>query len=276
MKAGMLMAAAAEGVERGDVCYILADLMNCQPVELPLLRDRELSTELVEKFWSYHSRLAKHEPPQYILGKCWFHGWELEVDSCVLIPRPETEGLVEIANRYIIPRMRVLDIGTGSGAISIAVQKLVPNARITATEISSDALELASRNAERHGCEIDFQQADLFPMEPVLFDLIISNPPYISQSEYAGLDPKVRDYEPSQALLAEEEGLEFYRRILEQAGDHLTPEGLLLFEHGALQRDNLCSLASKLGYRTILAETDLAGRDRYLGFMRIHKGHENG
>jgi len=266
MKAGLLLAEAlsASGADPRDVSLLLAELLDCQPLELPLLRDRELDAGVVQKFWEYHARLLRNEPPQYILGKSWFFGLELEVGPAVLIPRPETEGLVELALKHVQPGSRVLEIGTGSGAIAIVLKKHWPAFVISATDSSLEALAVAKRNAARHGCAIDFQLGDLFPTGEGRFDLIISNPPYVSASEYADVEPRVRDFEPSGALLAAEEGLQYYRRILEGAASRLAEQGLVFFEHGAFQRGGITALAEGLGFAVIQAGQDLSGRDRYL------------
>lgn len=267
MTAGQLMAHAGFAM-RGDSresMMILGELLGCPPLELALRRDMELSSALEEKFWQMRGRLGKGEPPQYILGKACFFGHEFEVSPAVLIPRPETEGLVELALRFLAPGKRILDIGTGSGAIAISLQKAVPGLAVHATDIQPAALETAKRNAKSLGADITFWLADLFPAERG-FDLIISNPPYISSAEYAALEPRVRDHEPQSALLADEDGMIAYRRILSGAGDFLNPGGILLFEHGDTQRGKLRALGTGLGWTCFLEQGDLAGRDRYIGF----------
>lgn len=276
MTVGQLLARAAQtsagtASDPAELRLLLAELLACQPLELSLYQDRELSPELADRFGTYHSRLLKNEPPQYILGRAWFYGLELEVSPAVLIPRPETEGLAELALAWLKPGMQVLEIGTGSGAIAIALKHEQPGLNVTATDISSGALDLARQNALRHHCQIDFIQADLFPPDTAPFDLIISNPPYISSSEYSQLAPRIRDHEPRLALLAEDCGLEFYRRILAQAALHLSPGGQLILEHGCEQRKSILSLADQYGFHSILAREDLAGRDRYLG-LKLNKG----
>lgn len=271
MKAGTLLAEAlsVSGVDPRDVLFVMADLMHCDPLELSLLRERELGEDVIKKFWEYHARLARHEPPQYILGKSWFYGLEFEVSPAVLVPRPETEGLVELALGYLHAGTRVLEIGTGSGAISIVLKKHVPGAVITATDASSDALALARRNAAKHDCALDLQLGDLFPAGEGRFGLMISNPPYVSASEYRDLEPRVRNFEPRSALLAEEDGLIYYRRILERAADRLAEQGLIFFEHGALQREGITTLARERGFECILSGQDLAGRNRYLVLQQV-------
>lgn len=274
MKAELLLAEALAATPRLDassVRLLLAELLDCSPVEIPLKGQVELSAESITRFWDWHARLQQAEPPQYILQKAWFYGLELKVNPSVLIPRPETEGLVELALRLIRPDAGILEIGTGSGAIAIALATHLPQAAILATDSSPAALELARRNAPAHGCHIDFHLCDLFPDTRDSFDLIISNPPYISEDEFASLEPRVRDYEPRQALLAKQDGLEFYHRILRGAKERLAPGGRVLFEHGATQKAAIRHLAQTLGYSCFLAQNDLAGRERYLGFTHIKR-----
>lgn len=180
MKAELLLAEALAATPQPDassVRLLLAELLDCSPVEIPLKGQVELSAESITRFWDWHARLQQAEPPQYILQKAWFYGLELTVNPSVLIPRPETEGLVELALGLLKPDAGILEIGTGSGAIAIALATHLPQAALLATDSSPAALELARRNALAHGCHIDFHLCDLFPDTRDSFDLIISNPP---------------------------------------------------------------------------------------------------
>ncbi len=159
-----------------------------------------------------------------------------------------------------------MDIGTGSGAIAVTLKTLRPDLTLVATDISASALKIAKQNADYNNCAISFYQTDLYPETEDSFDLIISNPPYISPSDYAKLDTRIKEYEPKLALWAEENGLIFYRRILKEAKSKLKPEGLIFFEHGDEQRQNIIHLAETYGWETILIKDDLAGYPRYLGF----------
>jgi release factor glutamine methyltransferase len=246
--------------------FLLAGLLDCSVPALKLQHNRKLAPPQQVSIRDALLRLEKGEPPQYILGKTWFYCLELKVDPRVLIPRPETEGLVKLALERLKPEARVLEIGTGSGAIAIALKQTGPNLSVMATDISSAALELARDNASRHICAIDFVEADLFPPGDFRFDLGVSNPPYISEKEYSELEPMVRDYEPRQALLAAEEGLEYYRYLFSGLPNQLNDGGLALFEHGALQRQSIIALGAEAGFECCLAKDDLAGRNRYLGF----------
>lgn len=255
-----------QGTRPEDYYLLLSELLGCGKAELSLRKNLELDGASRQTFSSWLDRLQDQEPPQYILGKAWFYGLELEVGPGVLIPRPETEGLVELALSLVFPKAKVLDIGTGCGAIALALKTQRPDLLVSATDISAAALDIASRNAFRHGCDIEFHPADLFSAAGKRFHLIISNPPYISPQEYSALEPMVRDFEPREALLAQEDGLEFYHRILNLAPARLAAGGRLLFEHGDLQRERIIALAQSAGFDCFLARDDLAGRNRYLGF----------
>ncbi len=266
--ANILAGLQREETGSADFAWLLAGLLDCPVPRIPLLRELELDPELQASLDRSLARLRAGEPPQYILGKAWFWGLELKVDPRVLIPRPETEGLVEIALELIKPGARILEIGTGSGAIAIALKTQRPDLVITAVDISPAALEIARENAARHTCDIDLMEADLFPPDENRYDLIISNPPYISETEYRDLEPGVRDFEPRQALLADEEGLEFFRKVFSRAGNYLADNGMILFEHGASQKDGIIDLGRAEKMPCFLAKQDLAGRDRYLGFQQ--------
>ena len=270
MKVAQLIAAesVAPGIDPRDLAYLLSNLLGCSVPELALRRDEDLSPEQQQLWADYLQRLQEGEPPQYILGGCNFFGLELELTRDVLIPRPETEGLVELALDYLSRGMKVLEIGTGSGAIAVALAKFSQAGWIWATEISPQALQVARRNARLHSCEIIFREADLYPGNEAGFELIVSNPPYVAAQEYAALPDRIRLYEPGQALLAEEGGLACFRRILAAAPNHLKLGGVICFEHGDGQREAILSLAQNAGFTCLSALQDLAGKDRYLILRR--------
>jgi release factor glutamine methyltransferase len=256
--------ALASGVPVRDHHFLLASLLDCSLTQLLVEQDREVATGLCERYFSLEQRLRQGEPPQYLVGRTWFHGFELEVRPGVLIPRPETEGLVELALSLAREGDRVLDLGTGSGAIAIALKAMLPSLILCASDLDPAALELARGNASRNGCEISFEQADLFPAG--VFDLVVSNPPYVSQAEYQALESRVRLYEPALALVGGEDGLELYRRIFHLAPEHLSERGRMVVEHGWSQRGDLLQLAAEAGFELLAAKEDLAGRDRCLAF----------
>lgn len=210
-------------------------------------------------------RRARQEPLAYITGEKEFMSLAFTVTPEVLIPRPETELLVETAIDLTNGiGKHICDVGTGSGAIAVSLAHYLPLAQITATDISAAALQLAQQNAARHGVSIDFIQSDLLlNLDPeVRFDLIVANLPYIATAEYQLLEPEVRDNEPQQALVGGDDGLDVYRRLIPQAYRFLGPGGRLLLEIGAGQGQAALHLAAPFAAGHIVA--DLAGRDRLI------------
>ncbi|HMH16322.1 MAG TPA: peptide chain release factor N(5)-glutamine methyltransferase [Edaphobacter sp.] len=209
---------------------------------------RELSPTEQSLFESHIARRQKNEPIQYITGQQEFYGLPFKVTPAVLIPRPETEHLVESVLHHLPHNqpLRIADIGTGSGAIAIALAVHLPQAQITALDLSSDALAIARANAETNNVanRITFLQSDLLSAitNEAHFDAIVSNPPYIPQTDEPTLHPEVRDHEPHTALFAGPEGLDIYSRLIPQAYTLLKPNGLLAFEIGHGQREALSTL----------------------------------
>jgi len=231
----------------------------------------DLSKEILAKFDAMISRRENREPVAYIVGHKEFYSLDFEVSPAVLIPRPETELVVATALEAIAPMRepRVLDIGTGSGAIAIAIAVNAHAARVTATDISDDALALAARNAVRNEIadRIAFRRADCFEVgegeSPLgFFDLIVSNPPYIDEESLAGLQPEVLNYEPRIALAAGPDGLDFFRRIAAGACVHLQDGGELIVEVGAGQAAAVAQIFERAGLRTASVLNDLAGHPR--------------
>ncbi len=211
--------------------------------------DRELTEEEEFVYRQSISRRARHEPIQYITGQQEFYGLNLHATPAVLIPRPETEHLVEAVLK-LLPAdqpLKIADIGTGSGAIAIALAVHLPQAAITALDISPDALAIARPNAAEHNVadRIRFLQSDLLSTlgcEAETFDAIVSNPPYIPTSDRDTLHPQVRDHEPAAALFAGPAGLDIYRRLIPEAWSALKPGGLLALEIGHGQQTDLSLL----------------------------------
>lgn len=207
--------------------------------------DIELTPEQQSTYEQWLTRRAQHEPIQYITGEQEFYGLMLRVTPDVLIPRPETEHLVEaLLNRvpHDVP-LRIADVGTGSGAIAIALAYNLPHASVRALDISASALAIARENAARHEVadRIRFLESDLLAaVTGETFDAIVSNPPYVAESEV--LEPQVRDFEPRSALYAGNSGLDIYQRLIPQAWESLKPDGWLLMEIGHGQRDALAKL----------------------------------
>ncbi|MDH3890731.1 MAG: peptide chain release factor N(5)-glutamine methyltransferase [candidate division Zixibacteria bacterium] len=246
------------GIERskGEVETILCHLLNCERLDL-YMRGMELITDEVrERFEAIIERRLTRYPIQYILEESWFYGRRFFVSPAVMVPTPETELLCETAIRYVqqrkIKRPRILDIGVGSGVISVTMALELAEPEIVALDISKDALAVAEKNAADLGAEnqIEFRQSDFFgavtPAE--LFDLILSNPPYINDTEYETLPPEVLA-DPKISLTSGPDGLDAVRQILIRAPEHLTPNGRLIFEIGYDQAEQVA----------LLTETD----DRY-------------
>lgn len=215
--------------------------------------------------------LKRHRPIQHILGKADFCGMTLAVNENVLIPRPETEGIVELAKDKCRSPKRILDLCTGSGCIALALAKVIPNAEITAVDISEKALEVARQNAWNQGVEIKFMQADVLNdslAQLPEYDLIVSNPPYVREQEKAEMQPNVLDYEPHLALFVpNDDPLLFYRRIAEIANKHLVPNGLLIEEINESLGEETAELFRTKGFETSL-HNDFKGKTRFVAGRR--------
>ncbi len=216
----------------------------------------------------YQARIARRlrmEPVQYITGEQEFYGLRLQVTLAVLIPRPETELLVErvLASLPAHRGVKILDVGTGSGAIAIALAMHLPVAEITAVDLSREALALAVENAEAHGLasRIRFVESDLLSaVAEERFDVVVSNPPYVPLVDRASLHPEVREHEPAVALFAGEAGMDIYRRLIPKAWTALNPGGLLALEIGFGQRNALAELLG--GWHEVMFHDDLQGISR--------------
>ena len=231
-----------------DAVLLLLHTLTATRADLIAHPERPLDREQQARYQRLLEQRLRFEPIQYILGTQEFFGLTLRVTPAVLIPRPETELLIE-AVLARLPRdtsLRILDIGTGSGGIALALAHGLRRASVTAVDLSSDALALARENAGTHGLtnRIHFLQSDLLQQLEAapLFDAIVSNPPYIPDADASTLHPQVREHEPPQALFAGPTGLEVYARLIPQAHALLKPGGLLALEFGFGQRDALASL----------------------------------
>jgi release factor glutamine methyltransferase len=217
-------------------------------------------------------RRRKGEPIQYITGETEFYGLPLLVTRDVLIPRPETEFLVEKTLEFAaaFEHPRIIDIGTGSGAIPIAFAHNLPHAQITATDISAAALSLAEENAKRHRVAIRFLQGDLLaPVAGEQFDIIVSNPPYVPESDRGSLSVEVRDHEPALALFAGDDGLSIYRRLIPQAFASLSHGGFIALEIGSGQQPAIDSLLIEAGFSDVQFTPDLQGIPRVAAARRL-------
>lgn len=210
--------------------------------------DAELTAEQAARFAEWVERRARHEPVQYIVGEQEFYGLAMKVTPAVLIPRPETEHVVEaaIARLGQDAPVRICDVGTGSGAIAIALAKELPRAELTAVDLSEAALDVARENAERHGVgdRVRLLKSDLLSaVRGERFDAVVSNPPYVAEGEE--LEAQVGEWEPEGALFAGATGLEVYGRLIPEAREALVPRGLLVMEMGQGQREALAGLLAE-------------------------------
>jgi release factor glutamine methyltransferase len=249
--------------------WLLAAALGCQRLELYLQFERPLDTALLDRLRPMVARRARREPLQYILGEVDFHALTLKIDRRALIPRPETEALVALLVETVFaakPPTAVLDLGTGSGAIALALAKAWPSARVVAVERSPEALALATENAAHTGlaARVEWRAGDWFgPVRGERFELVVSNPPYLSVEEVEAAAPEVRVYEPHPALVSPEEGLRDLRHLLGGARAHLSPGGCLALETGLGQHATLAAEASRLGYARHESRRDPHERERY-------------
>jgi len=225
--------------------------------------ERELPAEAEARFRDFAARRARGEPVAYILGEKEFYGLPLAVTPAVLIPRPETELLVELALGE--PFQAALDLGTGSGAVALALKRGRPQARVVGVERSAAALAVAQRNAVRLGLDVELRHGPWFePLAGERFDLVVANPPYVSEGDPHLLEGDVR-FEPRSALVAGGDGLEAVREILREARAHLTPGARILLEHGLGQDAAVRRLLGEAGLEDVRSWPDLAGIARVSG-----------
>ena len=244
---------------------LLAFVLGCERVSLYTHPLNEVDRCGIERYMSLIDRRLHGEPYAYLTGSKEFMGLNFYVDADVLIPRPDTECVVEAALKAL-PReaKNVLDVCTGSGAIGIAIGLLRRGLFVTMTDISEAALTVAKKNAKRHGINVRLIQSDLFEAVPVSerFDLIISNPPYIPRSDIQTLEREVKDYEPMLALDGGSDGFYYYRRMIPEAFGRLSPKGLLVLECGYNQGQALIGMAEAAGFKDVMLIHDLAGLQR--------------
>ena len=235
----------AIGEEPEALSFVYRGFKHWNLTDFVLQLRQEVSEEDEELLAHVFTQLKAHKPAQYILGFEDFHGLRFQVDERVLIPRPETEELVElILAENPKTELKVLDIGTGSGAIAVSLKESCPLWQVTASDLSVDALELARENAKLNQVDISFIQSDVFEAISDSFDIIVSNPPYISENAKHEVGLNVLASEPNMALFADEDGLAIYRQIIEGAAKHLNPQGKLYFEIGYKQGEDLRKLLS--------------------------------
>lgn len=262
--------------------FILTEyLLHLKRVDVALNPDFEISDAAIEKWNAILVELQQEKPIQYITGEAWFYGLRFEVNENTLIPRPETEELVDwILSSPITHHptsITILDIGTGSGCIPISLKANLSQANVSAIDVSKKALEVAKRNAELNKVEINFIEADILEVEdlsrlpsPIIhylssYNIIVSNPPYVRNLEKQEIKKNVLDYEPHLALFVEDtDALLFYRKIAQLALKNLSPNGLLFFEINQYLGKETVELLENLGFKNIELKKDIYGNDRMI------------
>jgi release factor glutamine methyltransferase len=268
---------SAQSIARRDAETLLTHILECDRAFLLAHSDDPLCAEHLAQLRALTARRAAHEPLQHLTGQQEFFGLTLRVTPDTLIPRPETERLVEAVLNFVAEKpapahsLRILDVGTGTGAIPIALAKHMPTAEIVATDISHAALAIARENALRHGLSdrIRFVESDLLiALAGESFDIIVCNPPYVSLDDASTLTPEVRDHEPHLALFAGNDGLEIYRRLIPQAHTALIPGGLLALEIGFGQSLSVRSLLEEHHWHNVRVLDDYAAIPRVVLAIR--------
>jgi len=255
-------ALSASGIDVREARLLLAEATGFSQPAVLAFQERILNEEAEKRFLDFVSRRKRGEPIAYIVGHKEFFGLELAVNPAVLIPRPETELLVELALQR--EPSSVLDLGSGSGAVALAIKRNHPDVKVVAVEASAAALVVAKRNAAKHGLEVDFRHGRWFePVAGERFDLIVANPPYVAEG-----DPHLQDlaFEPREALLAGRDGLDAIRQIAREAPRHLAEGGWVLIEHGQGQDAAVRQLL--VGLEEVRTWPDLAGIPRVTGGRR--------
>ena len=253
-----------QGEEAESLSFVYRSLKNLSFTDFVFALQQEVMEEEEVFVKGIFQQLAAHKPAQYIIGQADFYGMPLKVDERVLIPRPETEELVElILAENPEANLSVLDIGTGSGAIALALAKNRQDWSVTAADISQDALDLASENAKNQKLNIFFKKSDCFAEISEKYDIIVSNPPYISREDESEVGLNVFNSEPHLALFADEDGLAIYRRIAEDAKDYLKDGGKIYLEIGYKQGQSVPELFRKyLPEKRVRTLKDQFGQDR--------------
>lgn len=259
------------GETEAMIRLIFENLKGWGAVDLIINESRPLSDFILGRIEDILSRLQKHEPLQYILSLAYFYGMNFKVGPGVLIPRPETEELVDmIAAASKAPDLHVLDVGTGSGCIAIALSRNLRFADVDAIDFSGKALSYARENAEALKANVNFIHADIFSWTPEEndYDIIVSNPPYIDEQEMESMDSNVLDYEPHEALFVPNDNpLLYYRRIAEVASEALRPGGHIYFEINPRHADSLKQLLEDFGFSDVEVTLDIHARKRFISAL---------
>lgn len=265
-----------KGIEKARLKseLIFAGTLHCKRFNVYLQFDRPLTTEQTDILRERVLRCARHEPVQYIVGETDFRKLTLKCDPRALIPRPETEELVKFVLKKISEtrqadvHVNVLDLGTGTGAIALSLAAEREKTFVCAVDKSADALALARENAstalpQEATSRVKFLQSDWFQNVDGVFDVIVSNPPYLTEDELRTAQPEVREHEPHEALVAADEGIADLEKILRGAGTHLADGGFIAFETGIAQHGRLAEIAHENGFSKTKSMTDLENRPRY-------------
>lgn len=267
MTLGEALAAARQKIDRLDARLLLQYATGCSHADLLARPEMPVIAPAYEQFAEWVERRAAGEPLAYLVGEAEFRGRVFQVSPAVLIPRPETEVLIELAldKARWLAAPRIVDLGTGSGIVAVSLALECPVATVVAVDLSNEAISVARNNAGRLGAKIDFRQGDwLAPLAGERFDLIVSNPPYVADG-----DPHLAlnglPFEPQMALTDGADGLDCIRRIVADAAAHLKPGGWLLFEHGYDQGEASRNLLTAAGFKAASTFPDLAGIDRVSG-----------
>lgn len=245
-----------------DAWYLMEAVTQKSRAEFLLCREEEMPEEEKKRYFEGIEKRAERIPLQHLLGEQEFMGFSFQVNGSVLIPRQDTEILVEEVRKILRPGMRVLDLCTGSGCIAISLALLCPGIEATGSDVSREALETARENGRRLKAEVSWLESDLFSGISGSYDVIVSNPPYIPTAQIQTLEQEVRLHEPFQALDGKEDGLYFYRKIIKQADAFLNTGGRLFFEIGWDQGKAVSERMRTAGYREVQVKKDLAGLDR--------------
>ncbi len=249
---------------------LLAFALGMKRIELYMQFERLLVESELAQMRLWIKRVVSGEPLEYILGEVEFYGCRIKVDRRVLIPRPETEILVDsIVKKIGSPPRSVWDVCTGSGYIGIALKKKFPEIAVTLSDLSSDALACAAENAALNGVDVEILQGDLLePFTGRKTDIVVVNPPYVSENEYFSLDPSVRDFEPKMALVGGEKGTEFYERLERDLPRFLNARGRVFLEIGSTQGDAVQRIFSTPIWRELERLADWSGKERFI-FLEI-------
>lgn len=259
-----------------EVEWILRDVLDCSRLDLYMKHERPLDSQELSRIRKNLKKRTQGQPIQYILGYTEFYGYKFEVNTDVLIPRPETELIVEkiVKNYKDEENLKILDIGTGSGNIIISLVKELPNATGIGLDINQDALKLAQKNSKLNNTnnDIGFIQMDILKDIPDKgkFDIVVSNPPYVSEEKYEELAPHIKDHEPEWALKPEQDELQFYRRIYDISDSILKPDGLLALEIGGTYQEKPVSEIFSKKFNTIEILEDYQRESRAL-FMNARE-----